>query len=168
MRRHPRNTAQRLRFAVEVLPRRTREAMLRGIERNRIIAGGYVDNSSGGVCPMLAAHRNGGRTTESTCFARAWDGFTGAKRPRLATKHEVHTLASYLELSLLREEQQETSVAALAKQIRAERERVAARPAAREATRSEQPERTDKRGRSTIRIWRRKRAAELSRERQPS
>lgn len=129
---------------------------------------------------MLAAHRNGGRTTESTCFARAWDGFTGAKRPRLATKHEVHTLASYLELSLLREEQQETSVAALAKQIRAERERVAARDAARgeaaererivarEAARSEpggsEPARTkpelakpNGRPRRRIRIWRRTR-----------
>ena len=46
--------------------------MLRGIATNRIIVGAYVDRSSGGICPMLAAHRNGGRT-DVAAFARAWD-----------------------------------------------------------------------------------------------
>ena len=45
----------------------------------RIIAGGYV-LSGGGVCPLLAAHRRGGRAyDESTAtlpFASAWDRFT--------------------------------------------------------------------------------------------
>jgi hypothetical protein len=32
--------------------------MLEGIEANRIIVGAYSDRQ-GGICPMLAAHRNG-------------------------------------------------------------------------------------------------------------
>ena len=51
--------------------------MLRGIDSNRIIVGAYVDPSSGGICPMLAAHRNGGRT-DVAAFARAWDEYTDA------------------------------------------------------------------------------------------
>ena len=62
--------------------------MLRGIRSNRVIVGAYVDKR-GGVCPMLAAHRNGGRTNFGT-FARAWDAFTGAEPaqapPRLASR----------------------------------------------------------------------------------
>ena len=42
---------------------------------NRIIVGAYVDSESGGICPMLAAHRNGGRT-DVAAFARAWDEYT--------------------------------------------------------------------------------------------
>ena len=48
---------------------------------------------------MLAAHRNGGRTSLAS-FARAWDRYTGAKRPRPATRREVRTLRSLLESSL--------------------------------------------------------------------
>jgi hypothetical protein len=121
MRRKTRNPSQRLRLAVEALPRRTRLAMLRGMRDNEVIAGAYVDHRSGGICPMLAAHRNGGRTSLGS-FARAWDRFTGARRPRLATLREVRALTSYLELSLLREEQEESSVASLAERIRSERE----------------------------------------------
>jgi hypothetical protein len=117
-----RNPAQRMRTAVEALPRRTRIAMLEGIRRNRIIAGGYRDRESGGVCPMLAAHRNGGRTSQAS-FARSWDRYTGAKRPRLATKREVHTLQSYIELSLLHDEIGGESLASAARRIRAERQR---------------------------------------------
>lgn len=95
-----RQPADRLRRTVEALPRRTREAMLRGIQSNRIIAGAYVDSRSGGVCPMLAAHRNGGRT-DLASFARTWDFFTGARKVRRATRREVATLRSYLELSLI-------------------------------------------------------------------
>ena len=97
-----RNNAQRLRNAVHALPSHTKEAMLRGIRRNRVIVGAYVDKR-GGVCPMLAAHRNGGRTNFAT-FARAWDAFTGAgRRPRRASRREVRTLEGYLEMALLRE-----------------------------------------------------------------
>jgi hypothetical protein len=98
-----RNNAQRLRNSVSALPTRTKEAMLRGIRTNRVIVGAYVDKR-GGVCPMLAAHRNGGRTNFAT-FARAWDAFTGAKqrKPRRASRRELRTLEGYLEMSLLRD-----------------------------------------------------------------
>jgi hypothetical protein len=98
-----RNNAQRLRNAVSAMPNATKEAMLRGIRANRVIVGAYVDKR-GGVCPMLAAHRNGGRTNFGT-FARAWDAFTGAnqRKPRRASRREVRTLENYLELALLRE-----------------------------------------------------------------
>ena len=125
MRRKYRNPAQRLRSTVDRLPERTRRAMLQGIERNRIIVGAYTDPRSGGVCPMLAAHRNGGRT-DLASFAIAWDAFTDARRPRLASRREVATLRSFLEMSLLEDTVGPESVAALANQIRAERE--AARP----------------------------------------
>jgi hypothetical protein len=119
VRRKTRNPAQRLRTAVDVLPRRTRLAMLRGIDDNEIIAGGYTDKQTGGICPMLAAHRNGGRTSLAS-FARAWDRFTGADRPRLATPRELRALRSYIEISLLRDEQPE-SLGALVTRIRRER-----------------------------------------------
>jgi hypothetical protein len=97
-----RNNAQRLRNAVYALPAHTKKAMLRGIRRNRVIVGAYVDKR-GGVCPMLAAHRNGGRTNFGT-FARAWDAFTGAgRKPRRASRREVRTLEGYLEMALIRE-----------------------------------------------------------------
>ena len=96
--------------------------MLRGIDGNEIIAGGYTDKRVGGICPMLAAHRNGGRTSLAS-FARAWDRFTGAERPRLATRRELRALRSYIEFSLLREEQGDESLASLARRIEADRER---------------------------------------------
>lgn len=109
-------------MAVEALPRHTKEAMLRGIETNRIIVGAYVDSGSGGICPMLAAHRNGGRTSVAS-FAIAWDDFTGAKRPRRATRREVRTLRSLLEWSLgAPPELPVGSLTEAAAQIRAERE----------------------------------------------
>lgn len=104
---------------MDALPERTQRAMLRGISRNRIIVGAYTDPRSGGICPMLAAHRNGGRTSLGS-FAVAWDAFTGARKPRLATRREVRTLRSYLEISLLRSDQDD-SVAALAARLRTER-----------------------------------------------
>ncbi len=99
-----RNNAERLRNAVYAMPSRTKEAMLRGIRSNRVIVGAYVDKR-GGVCPMLAAHRNGGRTNFGT-FARAWDAFTGAnlRKPRRASRREVRVLEGYLEMALLRED----------------------------------------------------------------
>jgi hypothetical protein len=73
--------------------------MLEGVRTWPIIVGAYTDRR-GGVCPMLAAHRCGGRT-DFLAFARAWDRFTHAKRPRRATEREVATLIAYLEAGLL-------------------------------------------------------------------
>src|SRR5690242_4214077 len=122
MRRKDRDPTQRLRLAVESLPRPTREAMLRGVEANPIIVGAYVDKVSGGICPMLAAHRNGGRTNLAS-FARAWDRYTGAKRPRLATHREVRTLRAILHSSLAEDLAGPSagSLAEAAQRIRAER-----------------------------------------------
>lgn len=138
----------RLREAIDALPDHTKEAMLRGIEANRIIVGAYVDPRSGGVCPMLAAHRNGGRTSVAS-FAVAWDAYTGAKRPRRATRREVRTLRSLLEWSLGADSDLPTgSLAEAAAQIRAEREQF------RCAQRAEPLAVPDEPGDETIRISR--------------
>ncbi|MEA2458609.1 MAG: hypothetical protein QOC95_1581 [Thermoleophilaceae bacterium] len=93
------------------MPARTREAMLEGIGKNEIIVGAYTDRK-GRVCPMLAAHRHGGRTSLSS-FARAWDRYTGAsRRPRPATEREVRTLRAMLEASLIYEVDSELAAAA--------------------------------------------------------
>ncbi|HEY6779775.1 MAG TPA: hypothetical protein VI111_02410 [Thermoleophilaceae bacterium] len=78
--------------------------MVAGIESNRIIVGAYVDRQ-GGVCPMLAAHRNGGRTSLAS-FAHAWDRYTHARRrrPRPATERELTTLRAMLEASVALDE----------------------------------------------------------------
>jgi hypothetical protein len=77
--------------------------MLDGIANSRIIVGAYTDRQ-GGVCPMLAAHRNGGRTSLAS-FARAWDRYTdAARRPRPATERELNTLRAMLEASIGLEE----------------------------------------------------------------
>ena len=98
-----RNNAQRLRNAISAMPNATKQAMLKGIRSNRVIVGAYVDRR-GGVCPMLAAHRNGGRTNFGT-FARAWDAFTRAnpRKPRRASRLEVRILENYLEMALIRD-----------------------------------------------------------------
>src|SRR3712207_6253617 len=88
-----------LRLAVECLPERTKTAMLEGIAANTIIVGAYTDRR-GGVCPMLAAHRCGGRTN-LLAFAKAWDRYCAAKRPRVATERELTVLRSHLEASLM-------------------------------------------------------------------
>ena len=86
-------------MAIEWLPIDTKRAMLDAIEHNRIIVGAYTDRD-GGVCPMLAAHRNGGRTSFAS-FARAWDRYTKAShRSRPATDRELTTLRTMLEGSL--------------------------------------------------------------------
>jgi len=92
-----------LRRTIDCLPVRTREAMLDGIRsHDRIIVGAYSDRH-GGVCPMLAAHRRGGRTNFLS-FARSWDRFTRAGRKvRQATRRELAILVSQLEGSLLSE-----------------------------------------------------------------
>lgn len=92
-------------MAVDCLPRATRIAMLEGIAQNAIIAGAYTGPH--GICPMLAAHRAGGRTN-AISFARAWDRFafrdSRVTGPRRATAREVLVLRSHLEASLLAEE----------------------------------------------------------------
>ena len=94
-----RRPAQELRAAIDCLPLPTREAMLDGMDQNRIIVGAYVDRE-GGVCPMRAAHRHGGRTNLAS-FAHAWDRYTRAgKGPRPATERELRTLRTMLEASI--------------------------------------------------------------------
>jgi hypothetical protein len=90
-----------LRLAIDCLPLRTREAMLEGIRASEIIVGAYSDRA-GGVCPMLAAHRHGGRTS-FVSFAHAWDRFAGAKRARRASARELRVLTAQLESSILSE-----------------------------------------------------------------
>jgi hypothetical protein len=98
-----RRPARDLRLAVDCLPLATRRAMLDGIASSRIIVGAYTDRK-GGVCPMLAAHRNGGRTSLAS-FAHAWDRYTGAgRRARPATERELNTLRAMLEASIALEE----------------------------------------------------------------
>jgi hypothetical protein len=98
-------TISELRVAIDCLPRQTREAMLRGIAENDIIVGAY--STGGGICPMLAAHRAGGRT-DFIGFARAWDrfAFRGARirMARRATERELLVLRTHLEASLLDED----------------------------------------------------------------
>jgi hypothetical protein len=91
-----------LRTAIDSLPLDTREAMLRGVRTNDIIAGAYTDRD-GGICPMLAAHRNGPRTSFMS-FARAWDRLAGARRARPATRRELRILEAHLEASILGEQ----------------------------------------------------------------
>src|SRR3954451_16589552 len=106
--RATRKLAQELRQAVDCLPERTREAMLEGIDSNPIIVGAYTD-SDGGVCPMLAAHRHGGRTNLAS-FARAWDRYTQAQsRPRPATERELRTLRTMLEESIALDDELDAS-----------------------------------------------------------
>jgi hypothetical protein len=93
-----RRPAQALRTSIDCLPLQTRKAMLDGLDANRIIVGAYVDRK-GGVCPMLAAHRNGGRT-DVPSFARAWDRYTRARGPRPANERELRTLRTMLEASI--------------------------------------------------------------------
>jgi hypothetical protein len=99
-RRHTTDAIERLRFAIDCMPVATREAMLAGVRGNeRVIAGAYVDGS-GGVCPMLAAHRRGART-DFISFARTWDRFMRAGREsRPATERELRILVTQLEDSL--------------------------------------------------------------------
>jgi hypothetical protein len=97
---HQTGSLHALRLAIDCMPVATREAMLAGLrESDRIIAGAYVDEH-GGVCPMLAAHRRGGRT-DFLAFARSWDRFTKARgKAKPATTREVAILSSQLQDSL--------------------------------------------------------------------
>src|SRR3954462_13620839 len=91
-----------LRLAVDMLPERTRRAMLVGVRSNGIVVGAYTDKQ-GRICPMLAAHRNGGRT-DFIGFAKAGARFAREKKaPRPAPAREVPILETMLEASLARE-----------------------------------------------------------------
>ena len=113
MRTRRRATIEDLRLTVQCLPRHTRVAMLEGLRTNEIIVGAY--SRDGGICPMLAAHRAGGRTNMIS-FAKAWDRFAlgGARvtRPRRATSRELNVLVAHLEASLLDEEAPQTELGA--------------------------------------------------------
>jgi hypothetical protein len=100
-RRQSNSSIEGLRLAIDCMPVRTREAMLEGVRSyERILVGAYVDDH-GGVCPMLAAHRCGGRT-DFLSFAKSWDRFARAGgRKRAATAREVRMLTAQLEDSLL-------------------------------------------------------------------
>ena len=104
-----RRPAHELRIAIDCLPLDTRKAMLDGMSANRIIVGAYVD-SKGGICPMLAAHRNGGRTSLAS-FARAWDRYTRVRKPRPATERELRTLRTMLEASIALDDPGHTELA---------------------------------------------------------
>jgi hypothetical protein len=98
--------------------------MLEGIQSNEIIVGAYTD--SDGICPMLAAHRAGGRT-DLIAFARAWDRFAfrnrRSRRTRKATERELLVLRSHLEASLLADDPVADELAAALREHQALRER---------------------------------------------
>jgi hypothetical protein len=127
--RTQRKRAQDLRRAIDCLPRHTREAMLDGIDANPIIVGAYTDGS-GGVCPMLAAHRGGGRTSLAS-FARAWDRYTEARSARRASGRELRTLQAMLEASLYYEPDA-SDLARVAAEVRERRAAAGDKPAPRD------------------------------------
>jgi hypothetical protein len=98
--RHNSSSVERLRLAIDCMPVATREAMLEGVRSGaRIIVGAYVDGQ-GGECPMLAAHRRGGRT-DFLSFAKSWDRFARANGgTRAATERELRILRTHLQDSL--------------------------------------------------------------------
>ena len=116
-----RRPARDLRTALDCLPLQTRKAMLAGVESNRIIVGAYTDRK-GGVCPMLAAHRNGGRTSLAS-FARAWDRYTGVRgrRAPAAPERARNPQRTMLEASIALDELPDMSAVAREAQTRRER-----------------------------------------------
>ncbi len=89
-----------LRRSIDVLPERTRQAMLIGLQNNTVITGAFT--GAEGICPMMAAHREGGRTT-CVSFPEAWDKFTGVYGraiTRQATEYEVGILRMEIKASL--------------------------------------------------------------------
>lgn len=99
-RRRQKRSSERLRRVIARMPEPSRRAMLASARADEIIVGAYTTRD-GGVCPMLGAHRRGGRC-DLAAFAKAWDRYTGAKdgRPRPATDRERRTLEAMLTDSL--------------------------------------------------------------------
>jgi hypothetical protein len=99
----PREQARaELRRSIDVLPERTRKAMLHGLGHNTVITGAFAASGQG-ACPMLVAHREGGRTSCCT-FPEAWDKFTGVYGRHIireATPYEVQILCEEIEASLV-------------------------------------------------------------------
>jgi hypothetical protein len=131
--------------------------MLEGVRENEIIVGAYTSRG-GGVCPMLAAHRRGGRTSLAS-FARAWDRYTGAgKQARAATPREIRTLTAMLESSLMYDIG-DVDLAAAAADHRALSSRTAGeapRPAPRDTgERNRTPELRKRHGWAWLRVFRR-------------
>lgn len=118
---------EKLRDTVELLPPHTKQAMLEGIRNDRIIVGAYTD-SDGGVCPMLSAHRRGGRTS-LVDFARNWDSFTMAPNSgfRNARAGELQVLEQFLVESISKSQQR----LAAAPTLRSRRHRAENREASR-------------------------------------
>ena len=145
-------------MAIDCMPSTTRQAMLDGITSNRIIVGAYTDRR-GGVCPMLAAHRHGGRTALAS-FARAWDRYTNAHgRPRPATERELRTLKAMLQASLYSEDSRSDLTEAVsqlkaAKERRA-REEAVAPPKVDTGERDRTPELKKRHGWAWLRVFRR-------------
>jgi hypothetical protein len=76
--------------------------MLVGLANNTVITGAFTGVGSG-VCPMMAAHREGGRTS-CVAFPEAWDKFTGVYGRaicRQATEYEVGILRMQIQESLV-------------------------------------------------------------------
>jgi hypothetical protein len=108
-----RGPAQELRATIDRLPLHVRQAVLAGINGQRIIAGAHAD-ASGGVCPMVAAdvHVPWKTVSDSSVAtaqeaARAWDRYAEASgSSRAATKRQLLALTSMLEVSILNETSQ--------------------------------------------------------------
>ena len=134
---------------MDCLPRGTRLAMVESLDDTRIIVGAYTDGD-GGMCPMLAAHRNGGRTNLAS-FARAWDRYTGAYTMREASERETRTLRAMLEASLYYEDNAEdiARAADAARGISEERERLET------GERNRAPELRKRHGWAWLRVFRR-------------
>ena len=98
----PREQARaELRRSIDVLPERTRKAMLHGLGNNTVITGAFAASGQG-ACPMMVAHREGGRTSCCT-FPEAWDKFTGVYGRHIvreATPYEIQILCEEIEASL--------------------------------------------------------------------
>jgi hypothetical protein len=74
--------------------------MLVGLDNNTVITGAF--SGADGACPMLAAHRAGGRTSACS-FPEAWDTFTGVAGRQIirpATEYEILILRREIEASL--------------------------------------------------------------------
>src|SRR5215211_5503729 len=137
MRRRARDPITRLQTAIECLPERTRRAMLQGVRENKIVVGAYTDGH-GGICPMLAAHRNGGRTSFLS-FARAWDAFARTESVRPATERELAVLEGASDLAAAIAEHKASLARSRPKEIIARRLRPRRRISAAEVDRPADP-----------------------------